>query len=56
MKAAIRYWDGERVDQAELFDDLDTPGSVSALIESESDLTHISEVLRPYIEDDGLPF
>ncbi len=56
ITAANRFWDGERVAQHELFDDLDTPGSVSELARSRSELTHISEVLRPYIEDDGLPF
>ena len=54
--AALRWWDGERVDQGELFSDIDTPGSVSGLTRTRSELTHISSVLRPYIEDDGLPF
>jgi len=53
--AALRWWDGERVDQTELFDDIDTTGSVSALDEDEDGLVHISKVLEA-LGDQGLPF
>ena len=47
--------DGERVDQRELFDKIDTTGSVSALNEDEDGLVHISKVLEA-LGDQGLPF
>jgi len=56
MRAAIQFWDGEGVDQTEMFDDLDTLGSVSALSRSRSELTPIASVLRSLAELDGLPF
>ncbi len=43
--AAFRYWAGEEVDQGELFEYVDRPGSVSDL-STGTGLTHISEVLR----------
>ena len=56
MRAALQFWDGEGVDQYEIFDDLDTLGSVSALSRSRSELTPIADVLRSLSEADGLPF
>ena len=57
VAAAIRFMGGERVDQAELFSEIDSTSSVSGLPRPRSKLTHISEVLRPYVQpDDGLPF
>ena len=55
-RAALRFWAGEVVDQGELFEYLDRPGSVSA-DEDEDGFTHIAEVLRSsgYHPDD-LPF
>ncbi len=55
VRAALRFWDGERVDQAELFDEVDTTGSVSALDEDEDGLVHISKVVEVIYLDD-LPF
>jgi len=39
MRAAIQFWDGEGVDQHEMFDQVDSRGSVSALDEDEDGLT-----------------
>ena len=55
MGFIIRYADGERVDQHELFEYLDSTGSVRALDEDEDGLVHISEIIPEVIED-GLPF
>jgi len=55
LGAAIRYWDGDRVDQRELFGEFDTTGSVSALNEDEDGPVHISKVLEA-LGDQGLPF
>ena len=54
--AAIRFRSGERVDQAELFEYLDRDSSMRGLARGSGDLIHISEVLSPYLEEDGLPF
>ena len=53
MRAAIQFWDGEGVDQHEMFEYLDTTGSMSALSRSRSELTHIADVLSSL---DELPF
>ncbi len=57
VAAALRWWDGEGVDQHELFTDIDSKGSVSALNETETEPFHISEILRSegWLPDD-LPF
>jgi len=52
--AAIRYWDGEGVDQHEMFEYVDTPGSVSAMGRGRGQLTPIADVLRSGSSD--LPF
>ena len=54
IAAAIKYLDGERVDQYELFDYVDSSGSVSALNEDEDGLVPIADVLRSLSDD--LPF
>ncbi len=53
--AALRAMDGERVDQCEMFEYVDSTGSVSALSRSRSELTHIADVLESVVPD-GLPF
>ena len=53
-KAALAFWAGERVDQHELFEYLDSPCSVSALLETETGLVPIQEVLEVVLDD--LPF
>ncbi len=55
MGAALRYWDGEGVDQFEMFRHVDKPSSVSAP-RSRSQLTPIAEVLRSLADADDLPF
>ena len=55
MRAAIQFWDGQGVDQYELFDEVDSPGSVSALSRGRGELTHIARVLEIVVPDD-LPF
>ena len=54
MRAAILFMDGHRVDQGELFDEVDTTGSVSALSRGRGELTHIADVLEVVVDD--LPF
>ena len=54
--AALRAMDGEAVDQREMFEYLDTHGSVSALSRGRGELTPIAEVLRSLAVADGLPF
>ena len=57
VRAALRYWDGERVDQGELFEYVDSTRSVSALFRSRGELTPIASVLRsPGVVPDDLPF
>ena len=55
-RAALRYWDGERVDQLEVFDEVDNQGSVSVLSRRGGELTHISKIVPIVLLDDGLPF
>ncbi len=55
IRAAIRFWDGEGVDQLELFAQVDSIGSVSALSRAGGQLVHISEIVESVIPD-GLPF
>ena len=52
--AAFRYWDGEGVDQYELFEYVDSRGSVSALSRGRGELTPIADVLEVVLDD--LPF
>ena len=49
---------GERVDQGEMFEYLDSTGSVSASSRSRSELTHISSILPAALGfgADDLPF
>ena len=54
ITAALRFYDGERVDQHELFEYVDSRGSVSALDEDEDGLVHISKVIEVVVDD--LPF
>ncbi len=54
MGFIIRFADGERVDQHELFEYLDSTGSVSALSRSRGGLTPIKQVLEVVLDD--LPF
>ena len=54
MRAAIQFWDGEGVDQHEMFEYVDTTGSVSALSRGRGELTPIADVLRSLSDD--LPF
>ena len=54
MRAALLFHAGERVDQHEMFDYLDTTGSMSALDEDEDGLVHIASVLEVVLDD--LPF
>jgi len=54
-RAALRFWDGERVDQGEMFAQVDKVSSVSGLVEGEG-LVPIAEVLRSLADADGLPF
>ena len=56
IAAAVRYWDGERVDQCEMFEYVDSPSSVRGLTETETDLTHISKVLKGLADADPFPF
>ena len=57
VRAALQFWDGEGVDQYEMFGYLDSSGSVSALSRSRRGLTHISEIAKvPEIVVDDLPF
>ena len=56
IRAALQFWDGEGVDQYELFEYLDKESSVSALDEDEDTLTPIAEVLRSLAVLDDLPF
>jgi len=56
VRAALLCMDGHRVDQGEMFDDLDSRGSVSALDEDEDGLVPIQEVLRSLQALDDLPF
>ena len=56
VRAALLFMDGYRVAQGEIFDEVDTLGSVSALDEDEDGLTSIQEVLRSLEVLDGLPF
>ena len=51
----LLYFAGERVAQHELFSELDTIGSVSALSRVGGHLTPISEILEIVLPDD-LPF
>ncbi len=55
VAAALRYWDGDRVDQCELFDHVDSASSVSGSVSGEG-LTPIADVLRSLAVADGLPF
>ena len=55
-RAALRRWDGERVDQHEMFEYLDNRVSMSAVDEDEGGLTHISKVLKGLAEADPFPF
>ena len=52
----MRWWDGEGVDQHEMFEDIDSQSSVRGLTRDEGRLTHISEVLARLRQADGLPF
>ena len=54
--AALRYWDGEGVDQYELFEYVDSQSSMRGLTRDEGCLTHISEVLRSSVGAEDLPF
>jgi len=57
MRAAIQFWDGEGVDQHEMFDQVDSRGSVSALDEDEDGLTLVRNIVKfPEIVVDDLPF
>ena len=56
MRAAIQFWDGEGVDQYEIFDEVDTLGSVSALSRGRGELTAIADVLSSLQQADELPF
>ena len=56
ISAALRFWDGEGVDQYELFEQVDSLGSVSALSRGRGELTPIADVLRSLADADGLPF
>jgi len=51
---ALRFLDGEALDQYELFEYVDSRVSVSALSRSRSELTPIADVLRSLAND--LPF
>ncbi len=58
MGACVRRFMGEALDQGELFSEVDSTGSVSAL-RTRTELTHISEcseVLTPYLGAEDLPF
>jgi len=55
INAALRYWDGEGVDQHELFTEVDSTRSMSAP-RTEADLTPIADVLRSLADADDLPF
>ena len=54
--AALLVLEGHAVDQGELFSEVDTLGSVSALSRGRGELTHIADVLRASRVLDGLPF
>ena len=54
MRAALQFWDGEGVDQYELFEYVDKEGSVSALSRGRGGLTPIADVLEVVLDD--LPF
>ena len=54
MRAALQFWDGQAVDQYEMFEYVDKQGSVSALSRGRGELAHIADVLRSSAED--LPF
>ena len=57
IAAASGFWAGQGVDQFELFEYLDSSGSVSALSRESSGLTRISEIKKfPEIVVDDLPF
>ena len=56
MGFIIRFADGERVDQHELFDYVDSTGSVRASSRAGGQLVHISRVLRGSAGADSLPF
>jgi len=53
--AALLAMEGHGVDQHELFSEVDTTGSVSALSRAGGQLVHISEVIESVVPD-GLPF
>ena len=57
MGVTVRRFMGESLDQGELFGEVDSTGSVSALSRGRGELTHISliEPVRSLV-DDGLPF
>ena len=54
--AALRYFEGERVDQGELFAHVDRVGSVSASGRGRGGLVPIADVLEASRVLDGLPF
>ena len=56
IAAALRFHDGEGVDQYELFEYLDETRSVSDAGEGEGELTHISKILPSVLSADDLPF
>ena len=58
IRAALRYWDGEGVDQTEMFAQVDSTRSMSAP-RSRAELTPIADVLRslgPSYGAEDLPF
>ena len=56
VRAALFFMDGYRLAQGEIFCEVDTLGSVSALDEDEDGLTPIADVLRSFEVLDDLPF
>ena len=56
MGAAVRRFEGEALDQGELFSEVDSTGSMSALSRGRGGLVPIQEVLRSSRVLDDLPF
>ena len=56
IAAAVRFHVGERVDQFEMFEYVDSTSSMSALGRGRGELTHISKVLSSAFGADDLPF
>ena len=54
VRAALQFMAGHALDQHELFDEVDTTGSVSALDEDEDGLVPIASILEVVLDD--LPF